>query len=135
MIKLIEVIGCCALLANVVFAQSPSFWTYMNPVIPGDHPDCTVTKIGNDFYTTGSSFNPTPRYSQTEPSGTVETLGATSHQWFREAMFQFAGSNVSRLPEDHHELSAMCAPRALLVTANPDYTWHEVLTRVSSRAL
>ena len=40
--------------------QSPSFKTYMNPVIPGDHPDCTVTKVGTDFYTTGSSFNPTP---------------------------------------------------------------------------
>ena len=43
-----------------VQGQSPSFKTYMNPVIPGDHPDCTVTKVGNDFYTTGSSFNPTP---------------------------------------------------------------------------
>ncbi|MGO9482612.1 MAG: family 43 glycosylhydrolase [Candidatus Kryptoniota bacterium] len=32
----------------------------MNPVIPGDHPDCTLTKVGNDYYTTGSSFNPTP---------------------------------------------------------------------------
>jgi beta-xylosidase len=41
-------------------AQSPSFRTYMNPVIPGDHSDCTLTKVGNDFYTTGSSFNPTP---------------------------------------------------------------------------
>ena len=41
-------------------AQSPSFKTYMNPVIPGDHPDCTLTKVGNDFYTTGSSFNVTP---------------------------------------------------------------------------
>jgi xylan 1,4-beta-xylosidase len=41
-------------------AQSTSFRTYMNPVIPGDHPDCTITKVGNDFYTTGSSFNPTP---------------------------------------------------------------------------
>jgi len=40
--------------------QSPSFDYYANPVIPGDHPDCTVTKIGNDFYTTGSSFNVTP---------------------------------------------------------------------------
>ncbi|MBI5473801.1 MAG: hypothetical protein HY961_15800, partial [Ignavibacteriae bacterium] len=63
------------------------------------------------------------RYSQTEPAGTVETLGATSHQWFREEMFQFAGANVSKLPEDHHELMAMCAPRALYATANPDYTW------------
>jgi beta-xylosidase len=42
------------------FGQSQSFTTYMNPVIPGDHPDCTLTKVGNDFYTTGSSFNPTP---------------------------------------------------------------------------
>jgi xylan 1,4-beta-xylosidase len=41
-------------------AQSPSFKTYTNPVIPGDHSDCTLTKIGDHFYTTGSSFNPTP---------------------------------------------------------------------------
>jgi xylan 1,4-beta-xylosidase len=43
-----------------VLAQSPSFETYTNPVIPGDHPDATLTRIGNDFYTTGSSFNVTP---------------------------------------------------------------------------
>jgi xylan 1,4-beta-xylosidase len=43
-----------------VFGQSPSFDTYTNPVIPGDHSDCTLTQIGNDYYTTGSSFNPTP---------------------------------------------------------------------------
>jgi beta-xylosidase len=43
-----------------IFSQSVSFKTYMNPVIPGDHPDCTLTKIGNDYYTTGSSFNVTP---------------------------------------------------------------------------
>ena len=42
------------------FGQSVSFQTYMNPVIPGDHADCTLTKVGNDYYTTGSSFNPTP---------------------------------------------------------------------------
>ncbi len=48
------------LIGNFLHAQSSSFQTYMNPVIPGDHPDCTLTKIGKDFYTTGSSFNPTP---------------------------------------------------------------------------
>ena len=41
-------------------SQSASLKTFTNPVIPGDHSDCTLTKIGNDFYTTGSSFNPTP---------------------------------------------------------------------------
>jgi xylan 1,4-beta-xylosidase len=41
--------------------QSASFKTYINPVIPGDHPDPTLTKIGNYFYTSGSSFNPTPK--------------------------------------------------------------------------
>lgn len=41
-------------------SQSALFKTFMNPVIPGDHSDCTLTKVGNHFYTTGSSFNPTP---------------------------------------------------------------------------
>ena len=44
-----------------VRTQSVSFLTYKNPVIPGDHPDCTVSKIGNDYYTTGSSFNLEPQ--------------------------------------------------------------------------
>lgn len=47
-------------MSGLITAQSPSFETYANPVIPGDHPDATLTRIGNDFYTTGSSFNPTP---------------------------------------------------------------------------
>ncbi len=42
------------------FGQSISFKTYMNPVQPGDHPDRTLTKVGKYFYSTGSSFNPTP---------------------------------------------------------------------------
>ncbi|MBN1415201.1 MAG: family 43 glycosylhydrolase [Bacteroidales bacterium] len=52
---------CCLTQLLTGFGQSPSFKTYMNPVIPGDHPDCTISRIGNDFYTTGSSFNPTPK--------------------------------------------------------------------------
>jgi len=58
-----------------------------------------------------------------ETLGHVETLGNTSHQWFKESMFQFAGENVSRLPIDHHELAALVAPRALLVLGNTDYEW------------
>lgn len=34
--------------------------TYINPVLPGDHPDQTVLRMGNDFYSTGSSFDMTP---------------------------------------------------------------------------
>jgi xylan 1,4-beta-xylosidase len=45
---------------SFIMGQSMSFTTFTNPVIPGDHSDCTLTKIGKDFYTTGSSFNPTP---------------------------------------------------------------------------
>jgi len=50
-------------IASAGFGQSTSFKTYMNPVIPGDHPGCIVTKIGNHFYTTDSSFNPTTAIS------------------------------------------------------------------------
>lgn len=72
------------------------------------------------------------RVSQT--LGQVETLGRTSHAWFIEDMFQFAGS-VSTLPYDHHELVAMVAPRALLILGNPDYEWlADESGYVSSRA-
>jgi xylan 1,4-beta-xylosidase len=42
-------------------ADSPSHQTFLNPVIPGDHPDPTLTRIDGYFYTSGSSFNPTPK--------------------------------------------------------------------------
>lgn len=58
-----------------------------------------------------------------ETLGDVERLGATNYSWFRDSMMQFSGLNVSRLPHDHHELMAMIAPRALLVTGNTDYFW------------
>ncbi|MBN2000300.1 family 43 glycosylhydrolase, partial [candidate division KSB1 bacterium] len=48
-------------LASFLYGQSPSFDTFINPIIPGDHPDPTLTKIGRYFYTSGSSFNPTPK--------------------------------------------------------------------------
>jgi len=34
--------------------------TYVNPVLPGDHPDPTLIRVGNDFYHCGSSFHFTP---------------------------------------------------------------------------
>jgi xylan 1,4-beta-xylosidase len=34
--------------------------TYVNPVLPGDHPDPTLLRVGSDFYHCGSSFHFTP---------------------------------------------------------------------------
>ena len=34
--------------------------TYVNPVLPGDHPDPTLLKVGDNFYHCGSSFHITP---------------------------------------------------------------------------
>jgi hypothetical protein len=59
-----------------------------------------------------------------EPDGTVEKTDNTSGVWFMESMkTQFRGDEVYRLPHDHHELMALVAPRALLVTGNTDYVW------------
>jgi hypothetical protein len=58
-----------------------------------------------------------------ETVGDVEKLGATDHNWFKDSMFDFAASNVPYLPMDHHELMAMVAPRALLVTGNEGQVW------------
>lgn len=41
-------------------AYYESVKTYVNPVLPGDHPDPTLLKVGNDFYHCGSSFHFTP---------------------------------------------------------------------------
>lgn len=64
-----------------------------------------------------------PAWRVSETLGSVERLHSTDHNWFRESMFQFGQSNVSRLPHDHHELMAMVAPRALLVTGNTNFEW------------
>ena len=58
-----------------------------------------------------------------ETLGEVETLGRTNYAWFLESMKQFELENVNRLPMDHHALTALIAPRALLVLGNPDWKW------------
>jgi hypothetical protein len=58
-----------------------------------------------------------------ETLGAVENLGSTDYHWFIEDMRKFAGNNVPKLPIDHHELMAMVAPRALLVTGNEGWEW------------
>src|SRR5476651_164566 len=45
-------------------ADSSAFYqtvkTYVNPVLPGDHPDPTLLKVGDDFYHCGSTFHFNP---------------------------------------------------------------------------
>lgn len=60
------------------------------------------------------------RYSETMQG--VEKLGNTNNAWFHSDFFRFA-NNVDKLPFDHHELMAMVAPRALLVTGNDGWQW------------
>ncbi|MEI9947397.1 MAG: carbohydrate-binding protein [Chitinophagaceae bacterium] len=77
-----------------------------------------------------------PAWRVSETLGGVEKLGNTDYNWFKEDMRQFAGAdNVSKMPHDHHELMAMIAPRALLITGNTDVQWlANPSAYVSSRA-
>ena len=64
------------------------------------------------------------RFNHTQPTGSVELIDNTDYKWFSASrMRQFAHDNVSYLPDDHHELDALVAPRALYVTGNTNYTW------------
>lgn len=75
-----------------------------------------------------------PAWRVSETLGNVETLEKTDRHWFIEDLWKFAGQ-VEKLPYDHHQLMAMVAPRALLVTGNPDYEWlADPSGYVSSRA-
>jgi autotransporter-associated beta strand protein len=59
-----------------------------------------------------------------EAPGSVEWLPNTDHGWFMENMFSYGnGTNAGFLPEDHHELAALCAPRALFATGNDGQVW------------
>ncbi len=58
-----------------------------------------------------------------EAQGSVEKIDNTNKEWFGGQMWQFAGDNVYKLPEDHDELMDLVAPRALLETGNTDYYW------------
>ncbi len=64
-----------------------------------------------------------PAWRVSETLGNVEKLGSTNWSWFRNEMFNFSGTNTSKLPHDHHELCAMIAPRALFHIGNPDMVW------------
>ncbi len=63
------------------------------------------------------------RYSDIQPAGTVEGIDQTNTAWFKNSLFDFGDPNVSKLPDDHHELMAMCAPRALYCTGNNSQIW------------
>jgi hypothetical protein len=58
-----------------------------------------------------------------EAQGSVEDIDDTNYDWWAGTLQQFSGANVYKLPEDHHELMAMVAPRALLETGNTDFYW------------
>ncbi len=58
-----------------------------------------------------------------ETLGNVERVGNTNYAWFLESMKLFSDEAVSRLPIDHHQLTALIAPRALLILGNTDYEW------------
>lgn len=52
------------MISAALIGQSPVNYqqvnTYVNPVLPGDHPDPTLLKVDDDFYHCGSSFHFTP---------------------------------------------------------------------------
>jgi xylan 1,4-beta-xylosidase len=56
--------GSGSTITGLTDADSLRFYTtvntYVNPVLPGDHPDPTLLKVGEDFYHCGSSFHFNP---------------------------------------------------------------------------
>ena len=62
--KLIALAMIATIISGSAYAQSNmdahQVNTYVNPVLPGDHPDPTLLKVGNEFSHCGSSFHFTP---------------------------------------------------------------------------
>lgn len=66
-----------------------------------------------------------PPETRDDPNQTTQTVQAAQGEqpWFRANFGQFATTNVTKLPYDHHELMGMVAPRPLFVIDNTDMNW------------
>ncbi len=58
-----------------------------------------------------------------ETQGSVENIGDTDYDWFDSTQLSYNGAGVYKMPEDHFELMALVAPRALLQTGDSAYYW------------
>src|SRR4029453_12277859 len=50
-------VALCLAITGSVRAQAPA---YTNPVIPGDHPDPSVVRVGNEYWATGTTLQRAP---------------------------------------------------------------------------
>lgn len=64
-----------------------------------------------------------PAWRVSETIGKVEKIDNTNYAWFLPDLRVNFGKRVGFLPYDHHELMALVAPRALLITGNTDFEW------------
>lgn len=76
----------------------------------------------------GSGGTASWRISDAEDGGKniVQTLGEIvgEDDWFSTTLTQFANAHAAtKLPEDHHELLGLVAPRGLFIIENTDYQW------------
>ena len=58
-----------------------------------------------------------------EVQGSVENVNDTDYDWFDSTQLGYSGAGVYKMPEDHFELMAMVAPRAILETGDANYYW------------
>ena len=47
---------------TATFGKAFNPTTYLNPVLPGDHPDMNIYREGDDFYLVGSNFHRMPSF-------------------------------------------------------------------------
>jgi xylan 1,4-beta-xylosidase len=47
---------------TATFGKAFNPTTYLNPVLPGDHPDMNIYREGDDFYLVGSNFHRMPAF-------------------------------------------------------------------------
>jgi hypothetical protein len=66
-----------------------------------------------------------PVETRDDPNFTTQTVVTAQGEqpWFRESFGQFATTNVTRLPFDHHMVMGLVAPRGLFVVDNTSMNW------------
>ena len=146
LLKKISALICVNLwLIFFAFSSNISAQTYTNPVIPGDYPDPSVIRVGDDFYATATTGGWSPEFPILHSTDLVnwKIIGAVFNEkpaWAKGDFWapeitqdkgRFFVYYTARRDEGKDKKGTLCV--AVAVAAKPDGVWRDKGTLVCQK--
>jgi beta-xylosidase len=126
-------LGAAGARADDAIAPAPAPLVWQNPVVPGDFPDPSATRVGNEFWATSTSTSLAPGFPllrstdllHWEPAGSIFTrppVWARDSLWAPELVVDQAGVRVYYTARDR--IGRLCVAVAAAPAPQGPYTDH-----------